>query len=131
MTSITLDQFVAATPQAVWRALTEPDLVQRWWAAGDIAPEVGHEFTLDMPGFGAQPCRVLESVQPQRFVYTFTTEWTLSWTLEPEGRGTRVFLEHSGFDLDDKRMAAAFERMGPGWREVVLPRLAETATLVE
>jgi uncharacterized protein YndB with AHSA1/START domain len=131
MTSITLDQFVAATPQAVWRALTEPDLVQRWWAAGDIAPEVGHEFTLDMPGFGAQPCRVLESVPSQRFVYTFTTEWTLSWTLEPEGRGTRVFLEHSGFDLDDKRMAAAFERMGPGWREMVLPRLAETATLVE
>lgn len=130
MTSITLDQFVAATPEAVWRALTEPELVRRWWAEGDIAPEVGHEFTLDMPGFGAQPCRVLESRAPGLFVYTFTTEWTLRWTLEPEGRGTRVFLEHSGFDLGDKRMAAAFERMGPGWRDAVLPRLAETAAAI-
>ncbi len=127
MAVITLDQFVAATPATVWRALTEPELVRRWWADGDIAAEVGHEFTLDMPGFGAQPCRVLESVPPERFVYTFTTAWTLAWSLRPEGRGTRVFLEHSGFDLDDKRMAAAFERMGPGWRDAVLPRLAETA----
>ncbi|WP_019203867.1 SRPBCC domain-containing protein [Tsukamurella sp. 1534] len=127
MTSITLDHFVAASPAAVWRALTEPELVERWWARGEIAADVGHEFTLDMPGFGEQPCRVLESDPPRLFVYTFTPQWTLRWTLEPEGRGTRVFLEHSGFDLDDKRMAAAFERMRPGWRDVVLPRLAETA----
>lgn len=127
MTTITLDQFVAASPSAVWRALTEPELVRQWWAEGDIGPEVGHEFTLDMPGFGPQPCRVLASVAPERFVYTFTPAWTLAWTLHPEGHGTRVLLEHSGFDLDDKRMAAAFERMGPGWRDVVLPRLAETA----
>ncbi|BDD81709.1 hypothetical protein TPB0596_14720 [Tsukamurella pulmonis] len=127
MSTITLDQYVAAPPAAVWRALTEPELVARWWAAGDISAEVGHEFTLDMPGFGAQPCRVLESVAPERFVYTFTPAWTLTWTLAPEGRGTRVLLEHSGFDLDDKRMAAAFERMGPGWRDQVLPRLAQVA----
>lgn len=127
MSTITLDQFVAAAPASVWRALTEPELVRRWWADGDISAEIGHEFTLDMPGFGAQPCRVLESEPPRRFVYTFTTEWTLAWTLRAEGRGTRVFLEHSGFDLNDKRMAAAFERMGPGWRDVVLPRLAEVA----
>ncbi|TWS26229.1 SRPBCC domain-containing protein [Tsukamurella sputi] len=127
MSTISLDQFVAATPASVWRALTEPELVRRWWADGDISPEVGHEFTLDMPGFGAQPCRVLESEPPRRFVYTFTTAWTLTWTLRAEGRGTRVFLEHSGFGLDDKRMAAAFERMGPGWRDTVLPRLATVA----
>jgi len=127
MSTISLDQFVVAAPASVWRALTEPELVRRWWADGDISAEVGHEFTLDMPGFGEQPCRVLESEPPRRFVYTFTTEWTLAWTLIAEGRGTRVLLEHSGFDLDDKRMAAAFERMGPGWRDVVLPRLAEVA----
>ncbi|KXO88359.1 polyketide cyclase [Tsukamurella pulmonis] len=130
MSTITLDQYVAAPPATVWRALTEPELVARWWAAGDISAEVGHEFTLDMPGFGAQPCRVLESVAPERFVYTFTPAWTLTWTLAPEGRGTRVLLEHSGFDLDDKRMAAAFERMGPGWRDQVLPRLAQVAAEV-
>jgi uncharacterized protein YndB with AHSA1/START domain len=70
---------------------------------------------------------VLEVDAPHRFVYTFTAAWTLAWRLEAEGTGTRVFLEHSGFDLDDNRMAEAFNRMGTGWRDVVLPRLAEVA----
>jgi uncharacterized protein YndB with AHSA1/START domain len=70
---------------------------------------------------------VLEVDPPHRFVYTFTAAWTLTWRLEPEGSGTRVFLEHTGFDLSDKRMAEAFDRMGPGWRDVVLPRLTEAA----
>jgi uncharacterized protein YndB with AHSA1/START domain len=69
---------------------------------------------------------VLEVDAPHRFVYTFTAAWTLTWRLEAEGAGTRVFLEHSGFDPNDK-MAEAFNRMGPGWRDVVLPRLAEVA----
>ena len=71
--------------------------------------------------------RVLNKGQTCRFVYTFTAAWTLSWRLDAEGDGTRVFLEHRGFDLDDKRMAQAFERMGPGWCDVVLPRLARVA----
>lgn len=128
--TIRVDQFIAASPETVWRTLTEPELVARWWAQGNIAATVGHEFTLEMPGFGAQPCRVLEVDRPSRFVYTFTTNWTLTWSLHPEGHGTLLLLEHSGFDLDDTRMAAAFERMGPGWRDVVLPRLAELAPTV-
>lgn len=46
---------------------------------------------------------------------------------EKVGTGTRVFLERSGFDLNDSRPTAAFDRMGPGWRDVVLPRIAEPA----
>lgn len=42
--------------------------------------------------------------------------------------GTRAPLEHSGFDLNDTRMVQAFDRMGPGWREVILPRLGASAT---
>ncbi|WAC93954.1 SRPBCC family protein [Mycobacterium sp. Aquia_213] len=126
--TIRVEQFVAAPPEKVWRLLTEPDLLRLWWADGQVAAVVGHQFTLDMPGYGKQPCKVLEVDAPRRFVYTFTSAWTLRWRLEPEGTGTRVFLEHSGFDLNDTRMAAAFDRMGPGWRDVILPRLAESAT---
>ncbi|MFW0793212.1 SRPBCC domain-containing protein [Gordonia sp. CPCC 205515] len=125
--SIHVDQFIAASPETVWRTLTEPELLARWWVAGNVAPVVGHEFTLDMPGFGLQPCRVVEVEKPTRFVYTFTDNWTLTWTLAAEGAGTRLFLEHSGFDLDDPRMANALRHMGPGWRDTVLPRLAELA----
>jgi len=123
--SIEVDQFINAAPEKVWRALTDPELHAQWWAPGDVGPEVGREFRLEMPGFGSIPCRVTESVPPARFVYTFNGDWTLAWTLVPEGNGTRLLLHHSGFDLDDKRQADACERMGPGWRDTVLPRLAK------
>lgn len=46
------------------------------------------------------------------------------WILVAEGSGRRVLLEHSGFDLDRPADRFAFEQMGPGWRDDVLPRLA-------
>ncbi|MCQ4121726.1 SRPBCC family protein [Rhodococcus tibetensis] len=127
-TAISVDQFIAAPPAKVWRALTEPELLARWWAPGDIAPTVGHRFHLEMPGWGSVPCQVVQVEVEARFVYTFTENWTLDWQLVAEGTGTRLFLDHSGFDLDDKRSRDAFERMGPGWRDTVLPRLAGVVT---
>lgn len=130
-TTITVDQFVAAEPEKVWRTLTEPELLARWWAAGDISAELGHKFHLDMPGWGSQPCEVVESTPFTRFVYTFTENWTLAWTLTKEGSGTRLILEHSGFDPDDRRSQDAFTRMGPGWRNQILPKLAEIAAQLD
>lgn len=125
--AIDVDQFVAAPPAKVWRALTEPELLTRWWAPGDIAATVGHRFHLQMPGWGTVPCEVVDVEPPQRLVYTFNEEWTLTWCLIPEGNGTRLFLTHSGFDLDDSRGRSAFERMGAGWRDQILPALASVA----
>jgi uncharacterized protein YndB with AHSA1/START domain/DNA-binding transcriptional ArsR family regulator len=125
--TISVDQFIAAAPAKVWRGLTEPELHARWWAPGDIAATVGHRFHLEMPGWGSIACEVLDVEPERRFVYTFNGTWTLSWSLVPEGTGTRLLLEHSGFDFDTPRDRAAFERMGPGWRDEVLPRLAGLA----
>ena len=122
--SITVDQFVPRSPAAVWAALTTPDQLAKWWAPGDISPVVGHRFFLEMPGWGNVPCEVLEVVESERFVYTFA-DWTLAWTLVAEGTGTRLILEHAGFDLDNPQHRFAFDNMGPGWRDEVLPRLAE------
>ena len=120
--TIHVDQFLPKPPAAVWRAITEPELLARWWAPGDIAAVVGHEFLLEMPGWGNVPCRVLEVEPESRLVYTFA-DWTLTWRLVAEGNGTRLLLEHSGFDLDDPQHRFAFDNMGPGWRDEVLPRL--------
>lgn len=122
--TITVDQFIAAPPAKVWRGITDPEMHARWWAPGDIAAVVGHRFHLEMPGFGSIPCEVVAVEPEELFVYTFNGDWTLTWRLVPEGKGTRLLLEHSGFCLDDKRGRDAFERMGPGWRDDVIPRLA-------
>jgi uncharacterized protein YndB with AHSA1/START domain len=112
------DQFLSHPPARVWQALTDPELHARWWAAGDVRPVVGHRFTLDMGSWGQQPCEVLEVVPERLLRYSFaegSLDSTLTWRLEPEGTGTRLFLEHSGLDLDSPMGRQAFEGMGRGW----------------
>ncbi|MFI5889258.1 SRPBCC domain-containing protein [Actinoplanes sp. NPDC051513] len=114
MSKIECDQFIARQPAAVWRALTEPHLLASWWAPGDIKPVVGHRFTMDMGEWGQQPCEVLE-VEPERLLsYTFAEgvlNTTITWRLEAEGNGTRLFLVHDGFEPGSQ----ALEGMGNGW----------------
>ncbi|MEU8814468.1 SRPBCC domain-containing protein [Actinoplanes sp. NPDC048796] len=114
MSSIECDQFIARPPAAVWRALTEPALLEKWWAPGDIKPVVGHRFTLDMREWGPQWCEVLE-VEPEKLLrYTFAEgvlDTTITWRLEPEGGGTRLFLVHDGFVPDSMPLHG----MGRGW----------------
>jgi len=118
VTSIEVDQFIARSPAKVWRALTEPELLARWWAPGDIKPVVGHRFTLDMGTWGHQECEILQ-VEPEKLLrYTFaegSLDTTITWRLEPEGVGTRLFLEHAGFNADSPLGRAAIEGMGNGW----------------
>ncbi|MGW7362041.1 SRPBCC family protein [Streptomyces sp. NPDC054841] len=52
-------------------------------------------------------------------------DWTITWTLEPEGRGTRLFLVHEGFDPDDPAQMRARQIMGGGWRGRVMAALEE------
>nr|WP_237331334.1 SRPBCC domain-containing protein [Streptomyces mexicanus] len=109
-------------PAAVWKALTDPDLHARWWAAGDIRPVVGHRFTLDMGSFGRQPCEVTEVDDEHLLSFRFaegSLDTTITWTLRPEDKGTRLVLVHSGFDLDSPMGRQAYEGMGKGWPHVL------------
>ncbi|MEV7024686.1 SRPBCC domain-containing protein [Kitasatospora sp. NPDC093558] len=128
---INCDEFLPYPPARVWEALTDPELHARWWAAGDVKAVVGHRFTLDMGPFGQQPCEVV-AVEPERLLsYSFaagTLDTTVTWRLVPEGRGTRLLLEHAGFDLDTPMGRQAHQGMGQGWPGVlrrIAPALAE------
>jgi len=120
--SIELVHVYAHPPAVVWRALTDPTLHARWWAAGDVRPVVGHRFTLDMGRWGAQPCEVLR-VEPERLLEyrlaSGTLDTILTWRLAPEGAGTRLLMTHTGFDLDSPLGRAALEGMRPGWPRVL------------
>jgi uncharacterized protein YndB with AHSA1/START domain len=125
---IQLDHLYAHPPSAVWRALTDPELHARWWAAGDVRPVVGHRFELDMGQFGKQPCEVLAVEHERLLQYRFaagTLDTIITWRLAPEGNGTRLTLTHEGFDLDSPLSRRAFEGMKPGW-PAVLARLEAT-----
>ncbi len=124
--SIVVEQRIAASPAVVWQSLTTPDGVASWWAPGDIAPVVGHKFLLEMPGWGNVDCEVLEAETDRAFTYTFA-DWVLRWTLLADEGGTHLTLDHGGFDLSNPQHRFAFDNMGPGWRDEVLPRLAAAA----
>jgi uncharacterized protein YndB with AHSA1/START domain len=119
---IRLSQVIPQPPAAVWQALTNPEIHARWWGAGDIKPEPGHKFMLDMGRFGQQPCEVL-AVEPERlFSYLFSTgmlNTTITWRLEPEGDGTRLQLEHSGFDLNSPIGKMAHDGLAAGWPQIL------------
>jgi uncharacterized protein YndB with AHSA1/START domain len=119
---IRVEHFFPHPPRAVWKALTDPALHARWWAAGDVKPVVGHRFDLDMGQWGRQPCEVVEVDPERRLKYRFgigTIDTTITWSLAAEGGGTRLLLVHEGFDPDSPLGRMAFEGMGAGWPKLV------------
>jgi len=130
MSTIDCDEFIPHPPETVWRALTEPELLARWWAPGDVRAEVGHTFSLDMGPWGRQSCRVLEVQEGRLLRYSFgegVLDSTVTWRLAPEGSGTRLFLTHDGFDLDSPVGGQAYDGMGNGW-PTVLSRITPALT---
>lgn len=132
-TSIELDQFYPHPPSRVWRALTTPELMARWLMRPDgFEPRVGARFTLqakpiEAVGFsGTVACEVLELVEPELISFSWDdaaaaepTGWVVSFSLHPEGRGTRVLFTHRGFDPDSPAAQLSRTIMGNGWRRVL------------
>jgi uncharacterized protein YndB with AHSA1/START domain len=131
--TITVDQFLAHPPTTVWRALTDSDLLARWLMPNNFAPIVGHHFTFrtePQPAYGFDGlvrCQVLELDPDHRMRWSWRggrLDTTVTWTLVVEGRGTRLFLEHAGFDPDDPAQRQTLTILRGGWRSHVLPALA-------
>ena len=96
------------SPEAVWRALTDSAALADWMYPNDFEPRLGHRFTFRVPprpqletGLIVR-CEVLTCVAPSELVFTWVVDEFLntrvSYRLEPDGSGTRVLFEHSGFD---------------------------------
>jgi uncharacterized protein YndB with AHSA1/START domain len=136
---IEIDQFYLHPPQRVWQALTTPELMARWlMQPSGFAPVVGTRFTFHgqpMPsvGFSGEiACEVLDVVEGEQLAISWAdarsdepSAWVVSWTLHPEGTGTRVILRHSGFDPDDAVQQRSRSIMGDGWVRIA-NRLGES-----
>ena len=100
--SVVVEREIPFAPEKIWRALTQPHLIEAWLMKNDFKPAVDHRFQLRGDG-GSVDCRVLV-VEPNRSLsYTWDAmglESVVTWTLTPTGAGTHLRMEQSGFRSD-------------------------------
>ena len=135
-----LERSFAASPEDVFDAWTNPQVLERWWTvqSGDGSPRcevdlrVGGRYVLRMRDDSGELHVVggeyREVDRPRRLVYTW--RWEGDGGLHPghvsvvtvefraDGDVTNVVLEHSGLASEESRT-----RHGAGW-QAVLERLA-------
>jgi uncharacterized protein YndB with AHSA1/START domain len=105
--TVTIEREMPFPAERVWRAITEPHLIEEWLMKNDFKPAAGHAFKLQMGQQGGWDgvidCKVL-AVEPHKSLsYTWGTmgvETVVTLTLTPTGAGTHLRVEQSGFAPD-------------------------------
>jgi uncharacterized protein YndB with AHSA1/START domain len=140
---IVVEDVVPQPPEKVWKALTTAQLIGQWLMPNDFEPVVGKRFTFKTKPIGdwdgVVHCEVLEIVPHRRLVYSWKggsdsndsssnygskLDSVVTWTLQPEGRGTRLRLVHAGFRSPQNDFA--YDAMSPGWGRI-MGRFSEIA----
>lgn len=123
------------SPEKVWRALTDPELLAEWLLpVVGFKPESGAAFmfkTQAYPGWdGTVNCQVLEIEAQRKISYTWRVPFldtVVTFTLTPTARGTHLSLVQSGFKAEQKQ---EFGGARYGWKMMggklveLLPRIA-------
>ncbi len=103
--SVVVEREMPFPAERIWRALTQPHLIEAWLMKNDFAAVVDHRFTL-RGDWGAVECEVME-VEPNRtLAYSWGAhglESTVTWTLTPTPAGTHLRMEQAGFRRDQDR----------------------------
>ena len=133
---IVVEQSFSVQPDAVWRAITEPDLMRQWYfePIEDFRPEVGFETRFDTEVNGRtfrHRWKVTEVAPGKSITYTWqfdgfpglgATEWMLSETDE----GTRLVLISTGIESFSQDIPEfTRERGQAGWEYFIHERLPD------
>jgi uncharacterized protein YndB with AHSA1/START domain len=121
--AVTIEREIPHPAEKIWRALTQPHLIEEWLMKNDFKPAVGHRFNLRGEWGGVLDCEVL-AVEPNR---TLAYRWdfahddaaydlrsVVTFTLTPTETGTRLRVEQSGFRPDQKQ---AYGGARAGWQQ--------------
>jgi uncharacterized protein YndB with AHSA1/START domain len=126
--SVVVERELPHPPEKIWRALTEPHLIEEWLMKNDFKPVQDHRFNL-RADWGQVDCQVL-AIEPNKTLsYTwgaYGLESVVTWTLTRTSAGTNLRMEQSGFRPDQQQF---YEGAKGGWRrffaalEQLLPRI--------
>jgi uncharacterized protein YndB with AHSA1/START domain len=110
--SVVVERVVPFPPEKLWRALTQPHLIEEWLMKNDFAPVVGHRFNLSGDWGGVLDCEVLAVEPNETLSYTwnfahddaaYTLKSVVTFTLTPTPTGTHLRVEQAGFRTDQKQ----------------------------
>jgi len=114
--AVIIEREIPFSPDKIWRALTQPHLIEEWLMKNDFKPVVDHRFSLSAD-WGAVDCQVL-TVEPNKTLsyswVAYGLESIVTWTLTPTGTGTRLRMEQSGFRTDQQQ---AYQGARYGWQQ--------------
>lgn len=119
--AVVVEREIPFSPEKLWRALTQPHLIEEWLMKNDFKPVVGHGFRLSGEWGGVLDCEVL-AVEPEKTLsYTwdyahddpaYALKSVVTFTLTPTDAGTHLRMEQAGFRPDQKQ---AFGDAHAGW----------------
>jgi uncharacterized protein YndB with AHSA1/START domain/DNA-binding transcriptional ArsR family regulator len=130
--------YIKASPEQVWRALTDADVTARYWGhrnESDWQPgSTWQHLRTDGSGIADVTGTVLESVRPERLVITFPGSAEqrdepsqVTFTIEPHEDIVRLTVRHDGLPTESDHRAVAH-----GWPAVManLKSLLETGEVL-
>lgn len=116
--TVVIEREIPYPPEKIWRALTQPQLIEEWLMKNDFEPVVDHRFTF-RADWGSVDCQVL-ALEPNK---TLSYSWVayglgsvVTWTLIPTSTGTQLRMEHSGFRSEED---AAYKGAVYGWKAFI------------
>lgn len=124
--------FFPHPPEMVWEYLTRPELMELWLMKNNFQPILGNDFqfrTNPIPSLdfdGIFYCRVLEIVPFRKLSYSWksgpgegkiTLDSVVVWNLQQAGKGTELYLEHSGFEKEEN--LDFYRGLTDGWLEKI------------
>jgi uncharacterized protein YndB with AHSA1/START domain len=119
--SVVVERELPFPAERIWRALTQPHLIEEWLMKNDCKPVVDHRFNLrknPKPDVSiVVDCQVLAVEPHQTLSYTWSAyglEGVVTWTLTPTSTGTHLRMEQSGFRPDQKQ---AYHGARHGWQQ--------------
>ncbi|TPK50548.1 MULTISPECIES: SRPBCC domain-containing protein [unclassified Mesorhizobium] len=133
--TVVVERQISHPPEKLWRALTQPHLIEEWLMKNDLNPVVGHRFNLSTAWGGVLDCEVL-AVEPHKTLSytwnlahqdpTFDLRSVVTFTLTPTPAGTHLRMEQSGFRPEQRRAYGGAKMGWPKFLEKLEELLART-----
>ena len=121
--SVVVEREIPHPPEKIWRAITQPHLMEEWLMKNDFKLAVGHRFNLRGDWGGVLDCEVLTVERNTTLSYTWNfahedaaidLKSVVTFTLTPTNTGTHLRMEQTGFRPGQKQ---AYGGARIGWQQ--------------